>query len=418
MKKMTYQLLLFVMVWFPLTYSWQGHVIPIAFDNGLWKILLVHDRNVLLWSDFRKDGTGSRKKGNVIAAQALAVQTNNMYHVNPADLKYFPIIEEKRGRVYFVKVPFIRGKELYENARTAAKDDFAWVAIADIVAGKLLQTPRGKPIQVGKTTKEILQFIKNYYEAILAALTEPIEAMPSAKNCWLNIPGAIYFYESGKPYFEFTNFARYPVVLDGEQWPTTEHYYQAQKFIHHPDLQNKIRNLKTPREALDFARRHKNEIDPDWHDRSISVMLTAVRAKFNQHATLQKLLVDTGNVTIVENAGQHDNFYGAGADGKGRNVLGQILMRVRAELQGVVDPGDDFICYPNAADYFAGSNGEVCTAGIVTRPQTEQRMQPQESELEKKLTTLKSALNNLLALLTGSSSSSRGHYSLWRVTRS
>jgi len=38
----------------------------------------------------------------------------------------------------------------------------------------------------------------------------------------------IRFYHKREPYYEFTNFAPFPVALGGKAWPTSEHYFQAQ----------------------------------------------------------------------------------------------------------------------------------------------------------------------------------------------
>jgi len=40
----------------------------------------------------------------------------------------------------------------------------------------------------------------------------------------------ILFYATDKPYGEFSNFSRHPIDVDGVVWPTSEHYFQAQKF--------------------------------------------------------------------------------------------------------------------------------------------------------------------------------------------
>ena len=40
----------------------------------------------------------------------------------------------------------------------------------------------------------------------------------------------INFYHLDEPYGEFTNFARFPIRLEEKTWPTSEHYFQAQKF--------------------------------------------------------------------------------------------------------------------------------------------------------------------------------------------
>ena len=60
-------------------------------------------------------------------------------------------------------------------------------------------------------------------------------AAPSGHVNWLTIPSAILFYDKGQPYYEFTNFQEgYPLNIDGKIWPTSEHYFQAQKFVGNP----------------------------------------------------------------------------------------------------------------------------------------------------------------------------------------
>ena len=40
----------------------------------------------------------------------------------------------------------------------------------------------------------------------------------------------IRFFSKSETHREFSNFAPFPIDLDGKRWPTVEHYYQAQKF--------------------------------------------------------------------------------------------------------------------------------------------------------------------------------------------
>lgn len=56
---------------------------------------------------------------------------------------------------------------------------------------------------------------------------------------------AIEFYSTGDEYGEFSNFAAFPFMLDGKQWPTSEHYFQAQKFKDET-YQEKIRKANSP----------------------------------------------------------------------------------------------------------------------------------------------------------------------------
>jgi predicted NAD-dependent protein-ADP-ribosyltransferase YbiA (DUF1768 family) len=39
----------------------------------------------------------------------------------------------------------------------------------------------------------------------------------------------IHFYSTAGEYGCFSNFSRHTVFLKGKRWPTSEHYFQAQK---------------------------------------------------------------------------------------------------------------------------------------------------------------------------------------------
>jgi ribA/ribD-fused uncharacterized protein len=62
-------------------------------------------------------------------------------------------------------------------------------------------------------------------------------------------------------------------------------------------------------------------------------MSKALNAKFSQHAELKALLLSTGDARLVEHT-ENDSYWGDGGNGRGRNMLGQLLMQVRAHLRG------------------------------------------------------------------------------------
>jgi ribA/ribD-fused uncharacterized protein len=61
-------------------------------------------------------------------------------------------------------------------------------------------------------------------------------------------------------------------------------------------------------------------------------MRRGVRRKFETHADLRAMLLDTGDEELVE-ASPIDFYWGAGGDGSGQNRLGVILMELRASLR-------------------------------------------------------------------------------------
>jgi ribA/ribD-fused uncharacterized protein len=141
----------------------------------------------------------------------------------------------------------------------------------------------------------------------------------------------IYFYSTNDRYGEFSNFARYGIELDGQWWPTTEHYFQAQKF-EDAAYRERIRTAKTPKLAAELGRSRDLPLRDDWEQIKDEVMYRAVLKKFQTHRELHDLLRATGDEAIVENAAG-DYYWGCGKDGTGQNKLGILLMRVREELR-------------------------------------------------------------------------------------
>ncbi len=141
----------------------------------------------------------------------------------------------------------------------------------------------------------------------------------------------IKFYSETGKYGEFSNFASFTIRLKNKTWNTTEHFYQAQKFENQA-YQEKIRNAESPMKAAELGRSRKERILKNWETKKDNVMYEAVKAKFTQHTDLRQLLLDTENARIVEHT-ENDAYWGDGGDGKGKNMLGKILMRVREELR-------------------------------------------------------------------------------------
>jgi len=143
---------------------------------------------------------------------------------------------------------------------------------------------------------------------------------------------AVYFHTTDGEWGALSNFAPFGVDLDGEYWPTVEHYYQAQKFAA-GDAQRRILLARSPRQAARLGRDRSVPIRPDWEQARVSVMRRALVKKFETHRELQELLLSTGDEDIVECPG--DPFWGVGADGVGSNTLGRLLMEIRTELRGL-----------------------------------------------------------------------------------
>jgi ribA/ribD-fused uncharacterized protein len=146
------------------------------------------------------------------------------------------------------------------------------------------------------------------------------------------MPQVINFYSTRDEHGCFSNFAPYPVEIGGQRWPTSEHYFQAQKF-EDAAHREEIRKAKSPMIAARMGRSRKKKLRPDWEAVKDDVMRQAVLAKFTQHEDIRTVLLATGTAAIVEHT-ENDGYWGDGGDGSGRNMLGRILMEVRERLRG------------------------------------------------------------------------------------
>ncbi len=141
----------------------------------------------------------------------------------------------------------------------------------------------------------------------------------------------IRFYKVNDEYGNFSNFAPFLIFLDGESWPTVEHFFQASKF-EDSMLKDRIKSLASPMQAAIEGRKKSHPLIPNWESIKEEVMLKALYAKFCQHPLLRKELLMTGVNRIVEHT-DNDSYWGDGGDGSGKNRLGILLMTVRSSLR-------------------------------------------------------------------------------------
>lgn len=143
------------------------------------------------------------------------------------------------------------------------------------------------------------------------------------------VPAEIKFYRVKDAFGCFSNFSAHPVFID-TTWPTTEHFFQAEKFTDHA-IRSEIQMEKSPMKAAKLGRSRDLPIRSDWETVKDDVMRTAIRAKVVQHADVRETLLATGSAKIIEHT-KNDNYWGDGGDGAGKNMLGLIWMQIRDEL--------------------------------------------------------------------------------------
>jgi ribA/ribD-fused uncharacterized protein len=146
----------------------------------------------------------------------------------------------------------------------------------------------------------------------------------------------IRFYRaSEKPYGAFSNLYRRAIAFEGETFATSEHAYQAGK-ARKPEVRDWV--LSAPSPALVAMAAHGLyywDIAPGWSRTKFDRMRGVLRAKFTQHGDLKEMLLATGDARLVESAtvdNEVNRLWGE-VNGEGRNMLGQLLMELRASLR-------------------------------------------------------------------------------------
>lgn len=146
----------------------------------------------------------------------------------------------------------------------------------------------------------------------------------------------IRFYRaSEKPYGVFSNLLRRPIEFEGETFATSEHAYQAGK-ARKPEVKAWL--MAAPSPALLAMAAHGLyvwDIKSDWSKVKFDRMRGVLRAKFSQHEDLKAILLSTGTARLVESATVDNavNRLWGEVNGVGKNMLGEMLMELRASLQ-------------------------------------------------------------------------------------
>lgn len=141
---------------------------------------------------------------------------------------------------------------------------------------------------------------------------------------------AIKFYRTRDPYGFLGNYYKARTFIYGRWWDWNEAPYQSAKTF----VQAEKDEIWAAKKANDSRLLgQKVTMRSDWDQVKRQVMKECCMAKFLQHPELRKQLMETGDEELIEDS-PVDWYWGCGADGTGQNVLGQVLMEIRAELKG------------------------------------------------------------------------------------
>lgn len=147
-----------------------------------------------------------------------------------------------------------------------------------------------------------------------------------------------FFRKTKEAFGGLSNMASgYPLIVNGKHILTSEALYQACRFPHLPNVQEKIIKEKSPMTAKMVSKPFRSNSRQDWDNVRVDIMYWCLRVKLAQNfLTFGQLLESTCEKSIVEESSK-DAFWGAIVDKKdssilvGVNALGRLLMKLRQE---------------------------------------------------------------------------------------
>ncbi|EMD97630.1 hypothetical protein COCC4DRAFT_149060 [Bipolaris maydis ATCC 48331] len=156
--------------------------------------------------------------------------------------------------------------------------------------------------------------------------------------------GAIYFNKDSAEYGFMSNMHIAPFTVEGVEYKSTEHYFQAAKARHFKDFDvlREILDCDSPVKVKSFGKQVRPFDLNEWNQLKEVVMKEGNMHKYAKNPTLQEKLLATGDCHLAE-CNPRDRFWGIGvgkakaeAAGKypGKNVMGLILEDIRKHFRG------------------------------------------------------------------------------------
>jgi ribA/ribD-fused uncharacterized protein len=160
-------------------------------------------------------------------------------------------------------------------------------------------------------------------------------------------PPPVLFHGADESKGEFRNFSNlslHKITIDGKDYPSVEHYYQAKKAEKFDESEvEKIMKAKTTKAVKAIGKKIKNFNQEEWDKIKYGIMQEGIKAKFVQHPELRKQLQETGDRKIGY-ADARNVFWGIGSSEgiekskhpekwRGKNMIGHILMELREEFK-------------------------------------------------------------------------------------
>jgi ribA/ribD-fused uncharacterized protein len=136
--------------------------------------------------------------------------------------------------------------------------------------------------------------------------------------------------------FPLENFSPFGLIMEDLYFSTAEHAFQYLKFADtNIEIAEKIRKTLSPDEARNIAHQNKAYRPFDWTDVKYKKMEKVLRLKVKQNSKVKEVLLNTDDLIIAECCIDEDTDWGIDNNNIGENHLGNIWMKIRADLKRI-----------------------------------------------------------------------------------
>lgn len=123
----------------------------------------------------------------------------------------------------------------------------------------------------------------------------------------------------------------HPVYLEEREWPTVEHYFQAQ-LVANGNLTEQILRAEDPQQAYRLGSPWYRRKRRNWRKLRRVLMSRGLYTKCMMYPEVKEAILATGDQLIIETSA-YDHYWGIGRDQRGQNALGRIWMDIRDKIR-------------------------------------------------------------------------------------
>lgn len=128
-----------------------------------------------------------------------------------------------------------------------------------------------------------------------------------------------------------SNFYPCFILFRGKRYPSVEYAYMSAK-SDDKSWKKICADARVKPGEIKKKSRHLTLVD-NWNDIKVDVMRTCLELKFTQEP-FKTWLLETGDIHLQEGNTWGDTFWGVDeTTGEGQNMLGQLIMEIRRQIQ-------------------------------------------------------------------------------------